>query len=167
MFCLTVSLLLALLFTGCASTVIKTSTDTERYLADASFTADKNDPVTIMSDISFRPIEEYQECCRRDNNRDHMMNLMPDRFVLAQEKTEDKDFNEFEKEFGDVTLDTQAKGVSDPLSGYNRFMFNVNDKLYFWILKPVAQGYGAVIPEGGRVAINRFFKNLSLSLIHI
>jgi len=73
----------------------------------------------------------------------------------------DKEFNEFESEFGDVMLDNRENGVSDPLSGYNRFMFNVNDKLYFWILKPVARGYGAVIPEGGRVGINRFFKNLS------
>lgn len=209
MFCLTVSLLLALLFTGCASTGIKTSkqslryssdeaaaiytdngritkrlekapfslntgvrsvfdltstqppNNTEKYLVDASFLADKNGPVIIMSDISFRPIEEYQECCRRDNNREHMMNLIPDRFVFALEKTEEEDFKEFEKEFGDVMIDTQTKDVSDPLSGYNRFMFNVNDKLYFWILKPVARGYGAVVPEGGRVAISRFFKNLS------
>jgi len=209
MFCLTVPLLSALVFAGCAATGIKpskqslgyssdeaatiytdngrgterlknepsfpnsdvpsvfdlTSTqapnNTERYLADTSFWADKNGAGIIMSDISFSPIEEYQECCGRDDNSDDMINLMPDRFVLAQEKTEDKDFNAFEKEFGDVTLDTREKDVSDPLGGYNRFMFNVNDKLYFWILKPVASGYGAVIPEGGRVGISRFFKNLS------
>ena len=50
--------------------------------------------------------------------------------------------------------------VFDPLSGYNRLMTNVNDKLYFWLLKPVSQGYRKVVPEGGRLAVNRFFKNL-------
>ena len=130
MFCLTVSLIWALLFTGCASTGIKPS---KQSLGNSS-----DEAATIYT----------------DNGRG----------TERLKKTEDKDFNEFEKEFGDVTLDTQEKGVSDPLRGYNRFMFNVNDKLYFWILKPVAQGYGAVIPEGGRVAINRFFKNLSFPI---
>ncbi len=50
--------------------------------------------------------------------------------------------------------------VFDPLSGYNRFMTNVNDKLYFWVLKPVAKGYTFVVPELGRLSINRCFKNL-------
>lgn len=52
--------------------------------------------------------------------------------------------------------------IFDPLSGYNRFMTQVNDRLYFWLLKPVAKGYGAVVPEGGRLGIGRFFKNLMM-----
>lgn len=50
--------------------------------------------------------------------------------------------------------------VFDPLSGYNRFMTHVNDKLYFWLLKPVARGLSKVIPERGRLAISRCFKNI-------
>lgn len=53
-----------------------------------------------------------------------------------------------------------AEPVFDPLSGYNRVMTQVNDKLYFWVLKPVAQGYSAVLPEGARLAVGRFFRNL-------
>jgi phospholipid-binding lipoprotein MlaA len=53
-----------------------------------------------------------------------------------------------------------AEPVSDPLSGYNRVMTQVNDRIYFWLLKPVAQGYGAVVPEGARLAVGRFFRNL-------
>lgn len=48
----------------------------------------------------------------------------------------------------------------DPLSGYNRFMTQVNDRAYFWVLKPVAQGYSAVVPEPARLAVGRFFRNL-------
>lgn len=48
----------------------------------------------------------------------------------------------------------------DPLSGYNRVMTQVNDKVYFWALKPVAQGYRTVLPEPARLAVGRFFRNL-------
>jgi len=50
----------------------------------------------------------------------------------------------------------------DPLSGYNRLMTQVNDRLYFWLLKPAAQGYSAVVPEGARLAVGRFFTNLMM-----
>ena len=52
--------------------------------------------------------------------------------------------------------------VRDPLSGYNRVMTRVNDKVYFWLLKPVAQGYHAVTPEPMRLAVGRFFRNLTM-----
>ena len=39
-------------------------------------------------------------------------------------------------------------------------MTGVNDKIYFWVLKPVAQGYRAVIPEPARLAVGNFFHNL-------
>jgi phospholipid-binding lipoprotein MlaA len=62
--------------------------------------------------------------------------------------------------FEDEFKDQYEIQVPDPLSGYNRVMTNVNDKFYFWFLKPVAQGYGMVIPEFARVAINRCYINL-------
>ena len=72
--------------------------------------------------------------------------------------------------FGDMAYDNaglddefdegSVPQVYDPLSGYNRFMTTVNDKLYFWVLKPVARGFEFVIPEPGRLAISRCFKNI-------
>ncbi len=50
----------------------------------------------------------------------------------------------------------------DPLSGYNRVMTQVNDRIYFWLLKPVSQGYRVVLPEGARLAVGRFFRNLQM-----
>ena len=50
--------------------------------------------------------------------------------------------------------------VSDPLEGFNRVMFQFNDRFYFYLLKPLAQGYGYIVPEPGREAIKRFFLNL-------
>jgi phospholipid-binding lipoprotein MlaA len=51
--------------------------------------------------------------------------------------------------------------ISDPIEPWNRLMFGANDRLYFWVLKPAAQGYKAIVPEPGRVGIRNFFRNLS------
>jgi phospholipid-binding lipoprotein MlaA len=50
--------------------------------------------------------------------------------------------------------------IADPLEGFNRAMFHFTDKLYFWILKPVARGYRAVTPQKMRVGVDNFFTNL-------
>ncbi|MDZ7830838.1 MAG: VacJ family lipoprotein [Desulfobacterales bacterium] len=62
------------------------------------------------------------------------------------------EFEEFESE--------DEPGVFDPLIGYNRIMTRVNDRLYFWVLKPSARAYGAVMPKFARQCIRRFFDNL-------
>jgi phospholipid-binding lipoprotein MlaA len=56
--------------------------------------------------------------------------------------------------------EASAEPVIDPLSGYNRLMTRVNDKIYFWLLKPIARGYRAVTPEWARLGVGRFFRNL-------
>jgi phospholipid-binding lipoprotein MlaA len=50
--------------------------------------------------------------------------------------------------------------VADPLSGLNQAIFEFNDKLYFWALKPIAQGYKAVVPTPVRQGVQNFFHNL-------
>jgi len=39
-------------------------------------------------------------------------------------------------------------------------MFNVNDTLYFWVVKPVAQTYRDITPEPARLGIRNFFDNV-------
>ncbi len=51
--------------------------------------------------------------------------------------------------------------IADPLEPINRAFFQFNDKLYFWVLKPVASGYKAIVPEDGRVGVRNFFSNLT------
>lgn len=63
-------------------------------------------------------------------------------------------------EFDDFDSEYQTKDQSDPLEGYNRFMTDFNDKVYIHVLEPVASGYAAVVPEGGRVALKNFIDNL-------
>ncbi len=40
-------------------------------------------------------------------------------------------------------------------------MFHFNDKLYFWVLKPVAKGYKTITPKPFRLGLKNFFDNLA------
>ena len=50
--------------------------------------------------------------------------------------------------------------IPDPLQGMNRAFYKFNDKMYFWVLKPVAQGYGKVLPRPARLSVQNFFTNI-------
>ena len=50
--------------------------------------------------------------------------------------------------------------IADPYESYNRFIHAFNDKFYFYLLKPTAQGYGKILPQKARVSIQNFFYNL-------
>jgi phospholipid-binding lipoprotein MlaA len=79
-----------------------------------------------------------------------------DQTVQAEQAVSgDPDFDDFEEFEEEKTAE-----VSDPLQGYNRFMFKVNDKLYVWVVRPVAQGYEFVLPERARVSVKSCFNNL-------
>lgn len=57
--------------------------------------------------------------------------------------------------------DLENNRIADPLYYWNVSMYHFNDKFYFWILKPVAQGYSAIAPEPVRIAVSNFFQNLT------
>ena len=48
----------------------------------------------------------------------------------------------------------------DPLEGFNRAMFGFNEKVDEIVLKPLAQGYQAVVPSFVQSAIGNFFGNI-------
>jgi phospholipid-binding lipoprotein MlaA len=49
----------------------------------------------------------------------------------------------------------------DPWEGFNRAMFSFNDGLDTYALKPVSQGYKAVMPDMAETGVSNFFENLS------
>lgn len=57
-------------------------------------------------------------------------------------------------------IETEKVEVSDPLEGWNRVWFQVNDALYFGVFKPIAQGYKFIVPERPRTWVRNFFDNL-------
>jgi len=52
--------------------------------------------------------------------------------------------------------------IADPLYYWNWSVFHFNDKLYFWILKPVAEAYRAVVPRQVRSGLHNFFYNIEM-----
>jgi len=58
-------------------------------------------------------------------------------------------------------LEEPVETIADPLEPVNRAFFHFNDKLYFWVLKPIAIGYKTIIPEDGRIGVRNFFSNLT------
>jgi len=51
--------------------------------------------------------------------------------------------------------------IADPLYPWNKAMYHFNDKLYFWVLKPVSKGYSAILPEDMRIAVSNVFYNIA------
>jgi phospholipid-binding lipoprotein MlaA len=68
----------------------------------------------------------------------------------------DDDFDLLEEEYAE-----QMAKVPDPLEPFNRVMFNVNDALYFWVVKPGSEIYAGIIPEPARIGVRNFFSNLT------
>ncbi len=81
--------------------------------------------------------------------------------VLDQAKEDEDD--EYDDEYDDE--DEYADGedvelIPDPWIEMNQGLYTFNDKLYFWLLKPVAKGYGFIIPPELRQGIVNAFYNI-------
>lgn len=55
---------------------------------------------------------------------------------------------------------TPNSNPKDPFEFYNRKIYKFNDVLDKAVIKPVAQGYDAVLPKAVRIMLNNFFSNL-------
>lgn len=75
-----------------------------------------------------------------------------------------QDVSEFDDFENDIQQDLRDTHVADPLESFNRGMFWVNDKLYFYALKPVARGYGKIVPKTARRCAADFFDNIQFPL---
>ena len=69
-----------------------------------------------------------------------------------------------EDDFFDEEFEAHQVQVADPISLWNKGMFHFNDKLYFWVLKPLAKGYIAISPDYFRRGVRNFFYNLTMPI---
>jgi phospholipid-binding lipoprotein MlaA len=60
--------------------------------------------------------------------------------------------------------DVVAEPLADPLEPVNRFFFHFNDKMYYWVLKPVARVYSGIMPDGMEIAVRNIFANLRMPI---
>jgi phospholipid-binding lipoprotein MlaA len=70
----------------------------------------------------------------------------------------------FEKELFEEEFETKQLKVADPLYIWNKGMYHFNDKLYFWVLKPLAKGYKAITPDIFRTGVKNFFYNVMMPI---
>ncbi len=68
----------------------------------------------------------------------------------------DDDMSDFDDEFDEE----EEIQVCDPFEPVNRGIFWVNDKLYFYLMKPIARVY-RVVPEPARVSVSNFYSNVA------
>lgn len=84
--------------------------------------------------------------------------------VLAQqneaEAKEPQEAAPVERENFYEEAEEEIQQIPDPLAPVNKVMFHVNDKLYFWALKPVTQIYSNVIPVDFRIVFGNAYDNL-------
>src|SRR5271157_3200375 len=84
--------------------------------------------------------------CAHNSNRTYSAKPA-DASPTAENKTGSED------EYLNDINDEEVITIADPLEPFNRAMYVFNDKLYFWMLKPVAQGYSKVVPEPARISV--------------
>jgi phospholipid-binding lipoprotein MlaA len=61
---------------------------------------------------------------------------------------------------GDDFANLPVQKVNDPLQGFNRTMFGLNDKLTTYAVRPFAHGYAIIVPLRLRNGITNFFDNI-------
>lgn len=82
--------------------------------------------------------------------------------VTEEVQDKDKDDTADEDEEDEEYLkEAEMETIADPLKPFNRLMFDFNDKLYFYLLKPVSQAYEYVLPEPVRLSIRNFMSNIT------
>lgn len=84
----------------------------------------------------------------------------------ASRDSEPSDSTPPEPDFGEEPFREEAPppSLADPLEPLNRALFVFNDKAYFWVMKPVAQGYRAIVPETARISVRNFFRNIAMPI---
>lgn len=93
---------------------------------------------------------------RRDLNDDTKPNQEPPQSEDPEEDLRDP--------FAEESIELPLETINDPLEKMNRAFFHFNDKLYFWLLKPVARGYRFIFRQSVRIGVRNFFDNLGFPI---
>jgi phospholipid-binding lipoprotein MlaA len=84
-----------------------------------------------------------------------------DKIETNKEEALDDELNDdLEEEIGQDL----PENMPDPLKPFNRLMFQFNDKLYFYALKPIARVYKFVLPEPVRLSVRNAISNITMPI---
>ena len=92
--------------------------------------------------------------------------IFPEVLITPGPDCLNQEFSDDEPDFLTEETEEEKKeeiiSVADPLYYWNWSVFHFNDKLYFWILKPVSEAYRAVVPRQVRSGLHNFFYNIEM-----
>jgi phospholipid-binding lipoprotein MlaA len=116
-----------------------------------------NDEATLY----LAQVEQAETSQGRQTPRGEVMQEAKERKDVGEDEYEDEYDDEYDDEYEDEYADEGGVVlIPDPWIEMNRGLLTFNDRLYFWLLKPVARGYGFIIPEELRQAIRNAFYNI-------
>ncbi len=113
--------------------------------------------VFLFCNCAHKPLSSLHETAN-DTTLDQNTTTTADKTEEIAQNPDVKD--NIEDEFFEEEFKTNQLEVADPLYIWNKGMYHFNDKLYFWMLKPLAKGYKAITPDIFRTGLRNFFYNL-------
>jgi phospholipid-binding lipoprotein MlaA len=128
-----------------------------------SFCQSVEDLLIIQAISSDEPMEQFD---RYDMGPQNLVMAQATKSTTATSRADDSEEglkDPFEDE-DDKEKVLTLKTIADPLEPINRAFFYFNDKLYFWLFKPVARGYGYIFPQSVRIGVRNFFDNLGFPI---
>jgi hypothetical protein len=128
-----------------------------RYLSPSHFLSEADYAPTegLSSDAREFVLLEEPDMQMNSKGHDDVLYAETDQtqWTVPGEVEEEEDFEYMEEE--------ELDEIADPFEPLNRAAFYVNDKFYYWALKPVAKGYSHLFTEDARTAIRNVFTNLA------
>lgn len=125
---------------------------TERESAGPSFIADIGDNVFAQtSEVTIKLEKSIPRTTKDDSSS---IETAQGTLKSSQDV---EDYEDLEDPFAGDTADLPI--LTDPLEGYNRWMFGVNETIYDNVLEPVARGYRDTVHENLRLGIKNLFSN--------
>lgn len=128
-----------------------------------SFCQSVEDRLSIQAISSDEPMEQFD---RYDMGPQNLFMAQATKSTKAPSQVDDSEEG-LKDPFEDEDVKDKVltlKTIADPLEPMNRAFFYFNDKLYFWLFKPVARGYGYIFPQSVRIGVRNFFDNLGFPI---
>ena len=105
------------------------------------------------------PIEAAQLLAQQSEESSDKQSEAPRDEVLEEADAEDEDDDEYDDD-DEYADEEDVELIPDPFIEMNTGFYHFNDKMYFWVLKSVARGYGFIIPQELRTGIRNVFYNV-------
>jgi phospholipid-binding lipoprotein MlaA len=105
------------------------------------------------------PIDPAQLLAQQSDETSDKQSETPRDEVLEEADAEDEGDDEYDDD-DEYADEEDVELIPDPFFEMNTGFYHFNDKMYFWVLKPVARGYGFIIPQELRTGVRNIFYNV-------